>query len=364
MNKLQKLYDKFPFRSAKKFIPLAIENGFTKQEANKFLRDLPRDIKFTTQRNLMLPIYSNHMGAYQMDTLIQTKNASPRYFLIFININSRKMCAYPMKTKDADSVLKCLEHFVTKYNDVQSITSDQDHSYITQAVTDFFIEHHIDHQTTFANDHNRLGIINRAIKTLRDINHDRDFTLKSMNNCLHAYNNSVHSSTGIKPNQFSITDEINYINKMDKTTDEIKGKLVDIKPKTHVRIINDKTIMGKKRSNLSENAYIVDSKVKNKYIIKAKDKTAAEYPRYRLYPDTKAKLASTLGSKRAIIDYIQNYDKRKQKYNVRLSDGTNDSLTIKRIREGHPTKLSSEERLYWSQNKNKGSMPTDFIPYM
>ena len=305
MKKLQKLYEEYPFRSAKKFIPIAIENGFTRREANKFLSTIPRDIKYTNQSHLMLPIYGKSFGCYQMDTLIQTKEADPRYFLIAININSRKVYAYPMKNKNTNSVLEALNKFIKDASDIQSITSDQDHSYITQEVTEFFMKHHIDHQTTFTNDHNRLGIINRAIKTLRDLNHERDFTLDSMKKCLNAYNNSIHSSTNIKPNSFSIIDERDYIEKMNKITEDKTGKNNDLKPKTHVRIINDKNVIGKKRSNLSENAYIVDSKVKNKYIIKSKDNNVAEYPRYRLYPDTKAKLAKTIStkSKRGIIDH-------------------------------------------------------------
>ena len=73
------------------------------------------------------------------------------------------------------------------------------------------IDNKIDHQTTFTNDHNRLGIINRAIKTLRDINQERDFTVQSMNRALNAYNNSIHSSTGKEPNEFNQTDEEHYI---------------------------------------------------------------------------------------------------------------------------------------------------------
>ncbi|MBR6906981.1 hypothetical protein IKN40_00265, partial [bacterium] len=249
-------------------------------------------------------------------------------------------------------------------SDIQSITSDQDHSYITQEVTEFFMKHHIDHQTTFTNDHNRLGIINRAIKTLRDLNHERDFTLDSMKKCLNAYNNSIHSSTNIKPNSFSIIDERDYIEKMNKITEDKTGKNNDLKPKTHVRIINDKNVIGKKRSNLSENAYIVDSKVKNKYIIKSKDNNVAEYPRYRLYPDTKAKLAKTIStkSKRGIIDHIISYNKRSKKYNIAYADGSRDNLTLYKMREGHPTRLSPQELEYWS--KNKITMPSNIKAYL
>ena len=135
----------------------------------------------------------------------------------------------------------------------------------------------------------------------------------------------------------------------------------ELKPNTHVRIINDKTIMGKKRSNLSANAYKVDSKVRNKYIIKANDNTVAEYPRYRLVPDTKAKLASSFPNKqRAIVDHIDSY--KNKHYNVTFTDGTYDSLTIKKMREGRPTKLSPQELEYWSKNKSR--MPNDFKAYL
>ena len=362
MNKLEKLYERYHFRSPKKFVPIAIEHGFTKRDALSFLNTIPRDIKFTKQSELMLPIYGRHQGSYQFDTLIQSKTAEPRYFLIIININSRKLYAYPMNDKNTDSVHKALEDFVTKVKDVESMTSDQDHSYITDSMTNFFLSHHIDHQTTLANDHNRLGIINRAIKTLRDLNQSRDFTVKSMNRCLKAYNNSIHSSTQMKPNQFDKADEIEYIRKMDELTDSIQHRAKELKPHTHVRIIQDKTLMGKKRSNLTPNAYLIDSKVKNKYIIRAKDDSVAEYPRYRLVPDKKAKLASTIESKgkRAVIDHIESYNKKH--YKVKYADGSSGNLTLKQMREGRPTKLSPQELEYWSKNKSR--MPNDITAYL
>ena len=201
------LYNDFPFRSVKKFVPLAIKHGFTKQEAIKFLNSLAHDKKFDRQMKMMLPIFSRHVGGFQMDTLVQTKQANHRYFLILININSRKLYAYPMTNKNASSVLQALKQFIKEVKEIHSITSDQDAAYLNPSITQFMIDNHIDHQTTFTNDHNRLGIINRAIKTLRDINNERDFTNQSMKRALNAYNNSIHSSTNKEPNDFTKEDE-------------------------------------------------------------------------------------------------------------------------------------------------------------
>ena len=150
------LYEEFPFRSVKKFVPLAIKHGFTKQEAIQFLNSLAHDKKYDRQSKMMLPIFSRHSNGYQMDTLVQTSQASPRYFLIIININSRKLYAYPMNQKNSSEVMK-------------------------------------------------------ALKTLRDLNNDRDFTIQSMNKALIAYNNTIHSSTNKEPNEFTNEDEERYI---------------------------------------------------------------------------------------------------------------------------------------------------------
>ena len=346
---MKALYEQFPFKSAKKFVPHALKHGFNKQEALKFLDSLTHDKKFDRQTKMMLPIYARHSNSYQMDTLVQTKNASPLYFLILININSRKLYAYPMNNKNSSSVLSALESFINEVKDVSSITSDQDSSYLSPEITTFMIDHHIDHQTTFTNDHNRLGIINRAIKTLRDINQERDFTTESMDRALYAYNNSIHSSTGKEPNEFTSSDEEHYIQRKTHETDE-KANKFNLSKNTHVRIMNPPNQMEKKRSNLTNQSYKVAYKSGNKYVIKALDNTAAEYPRYRLVEDNKATLAQTLGTNRAIINDIISYSKGK--YKVRYDNNAVDTLPMRNLREGRPTRLSPLELQYW-RRKNK-----------
>ena len=347
---MKALYKEFPFKSASKFVPLAIKHGFTKSEALQFLDSLAHDKKYTRQTEMMLPIFGRRPNSYQMDTLVQTSNASPRYFLIIININSRKLYAIPMDAKNSPAVMKALKQFMKEVKQIHSITSDQDQAYLTPDITTFMIDNHIDHQTTFTNDHNRLGIINRAIKTLRDINQERDFTLQSMKRALNAYNNSIHSSTGKEPNDFTTEDENHYISKKTNETDE-RANRYNLKENSHVRVMNPPQLMKKKRMNLTDKAYKVAYKTGNKYVIKALDNTVSELPRYRLVQDNKAKLAKTLGTNRAIIDRIISYDKNK--YEVKYDDGTTDKIPIRNLREGRPARLSPLELQYWRRHKNK-----------
>ena len=134
---MDSLYQDFPFRSVKKFVPLAIKHGFTKQEAIRFLNSLAHDKKYDRQTKMMLPIFSRHKNGYQMDTLVQTSKANPPYFLIIININSRKLYAYPMSSKNSTSVLSALHSFINEVKQVQSITSDQDSAYLDSKVNKY-----------------------------------------------------------------------------------------------------------------------------------------------------------------------------------------------------------------------------------
>ena len=355
---MKALYEQYPFRSVRKFVPLALKNGFTKSEALKFLESLTHDKRYTRQTEMMLPIYGHKPGTYQMDTLVQSRGAQPRYFLILININSRKLFAYPMNSKDSTAVLNALKSFISEAS-CSSITSDQDKAYLSPEITKFMIDNKIDHQTTFTNDHNRLGIINRAIKTLRDINQDRDFTAQSMKKALNAYNNSIHSSTGKEPNDFTSTDEKHYIQVKTHETDE-KANKFNLSNGSHVRIMNPPTPLKKKRLNLTNEAYKVAYKSGNKYVVKALDNTASEYPRYRLVEDNKAKLAKTLGTNRGIINEIVGF--KNNKYKVRYDDRTVDTIPVANLREGRPTRLSRLELEYWRKHKN--NLPESIRAYL
>ena len=359
MTTINDVFKTFPFRSVNKFAPKAAKYGFSRSQAIAFLRSLTHDKKFTRQTQMMLPIYSRRPGGYQMDTLEQTPKADPRYFLVTINFNSRKLYAYPMRSKDSSAVLAALKKFTSEVDPVASplrgyshgvtsITTDQDSAYLSTQVTRFMLDHHIDHQTTFEHDHNRLGIINRAIKTLRDINRKRDFTEQTMKRALYAYNNSLHSSTGKEPNEFTAEDEEHYIQKKTHETDE-KANKFSLDKGAHVRVMTPPDHMTKKRSNLSMKAFKVAYKMGNKYVIRANDGTASEFPRYQLIQDDNAKLAKSMRTKRAIINDILSFSRNK--YKVRYDTGKVDTLPVRSLREGRPTRLSPLELSYWRGNK-------------
>ena len=357
MSSIEALHKKYPWNSISRFMPIATQHGFSKEDVRNYFKQFAHDKLSINHKQYYLPIFSNTPDAYQFDTII-----SRPPMLVFINVNTRKAYVYQMKNKTTSEVLRCLQQFVNTAHP-QELTSDQDPAYLSQSVIDFMLYNHIDYHTTEDNNHNILGIINRFVKTLRD--HVKDINdIKAVKQFVDAYNSQPHSSTGIAPNKFTRNDEMDYIMRMSYRDYKVRTqKDYTLKVGDKVRIVYDNQPLVKKRTNLSKEHYIIDSLDGNGYIIKAKDESIAYYPRHKLVKDSSGPLADTLDNgKRGIIKEILEYYPRSDKYKVIYTDNSVDTIKAKNLRETNPTSLGPLERDYWS--KNKGSIPSTIKAYV
>ena len=337
------LFKTYPWKTQSKFVPLAKRYGFTEQEAKNYLKEhVIHDVKVPKAK--YLPIYSKHSNAYQFDTFI---NKGLNY-LIFININTRKAYAYPLQGKGAKTVLNALQQFFHDVQNVYSLTSDQDTAYLSNEVLELIKSKNIVYNTTEDNNHNVLGIINRFMRTIRDmIGENRKIEEDEMNKLINAYNNTPHSSLKDKaPNDITEEDEIKYI----------KSKLgknpYHFETGDKVRIVKAKEPLSKRRNRVSKEAYIVDSKSGNQFLVKSKDESVDKYPGYQLIKTSvkNIPIAETLkGGKRGVIEKILSYDEKKNKYKIQYEGGVIDNIPAKNMREGAPTQLSRMELEYWSK---------------
>lgn len=365
---LEELFKDFPWRSKAKFIPLAKRYGFTDEKAvKKFLKTRAPHDKKVKQHDRMLPIYSNEGGEYHFDTMVCKERSKSCYYLVFININTRKAYAYHMKDKSALEVRLAFEKFFKEMEannkKVNILRSDQDAAYLSKSFTEYLAKKNVEYFTTEDNNHNILGIINRFMRTLRDLNDQNTFTESRMNKLIQEYNSSPHRSLGgVSPNDFTEEDEIRYISDKATATDIIKQR-INIKVGDRVRIILDKKVIGKNRSNLSKDCYIVDSKEGNSFIIKAEDGSIDRYSAYRLVKcDSRYPLAKTIKSgKRGIVEEILEYDVERDRYKVRYDEGTEEYIPSKNLRESAPLKLSKMEREYWAE---QDEVPRKIRKYM
>ena len=357
---VDEVYAKYPTNSLPKFKKIVNRYGFTDDDARDyFATKVVHDQRKPTPK--FMHIYSKVPHAFQMDTFIDHKGAGQPNYLMLINVNTRKAFAYEMQGKGAREVLRSLNEFIRAVPQCKAIISDEDAAYLSKSVLNFMREHDIIYTTTLDNDHNKLGIINRFMRTIRDMK-DRQ-PQNSIPELVTAYNDIPHTSLEYKtPNEITDADELAYIDKM-------KGQVnpYDFVPGDRVRLVLDKNPFTKKRTNLSKVAYIVDSKDGNQFLIRASDGSVDTVPGYKIVKSAHTiPLAATIKEgKRGIVKEIRSYNSKKDAYSITYempdNSAVKDTILSKNMREGHPTKLSTMERQYWMNQKSIPEQIRKFI---
>ena len=357
-NSLDELFAKFRWKTESKFVPLAKRYGFSEKDAKQFLKkQIIHDVKVPKAK--FIPIVSKHLNGFQMDTFINQKTKGGLNYLMLININTRKAYAYPIEGKGAKAVINALEQFFKEVPNVYSITSDQDAAYLSNDVLEYIRSKKISYRTTQDNNHNVLGIINRFIRTIRDlVGENRYIDEEEMSDLIDSYNNSPHKSLDGKcPNDITEQDELKYI--QTKSTENP----YDFKPNDKVRIVLAKEPFSKNRQNVTKDYYIVTGKKGNQFKVKSKDESVDLLPGYQLLKnkDPNIKFAKTLKEgKRGDVEEIVSYDEKKKKYHVIYEGGVKDFIPPRNLRESAPAKLSSMEREFWSTKKK---IPADILKW-
>ena len=375
---LEEIFRHTPYRSGTAFIDNAKKHGYTYSQAKRFLdRKVIHDQRAPKEK-LFIPIVSKSPGWYQMDTFINQKQANGVNYLMLINVNTRKAYAYMMRGKGAQQVKAALNQFIKDEPNCTSILSDQDAAYLSNEVLDWMTKHNIKYTTTTDDNHNNLGIINRFMRTIRDLAVNRglldekiwdhfdeetkEFIVgenwepsrtidpKEMKELVAAYNEHPHRITKVAPNNMTKEDEKEYIKyKKDDNNP------YDFQQGDKVRIVTDKNPLKKTRRQVSDFVYTVDSKAGNLFNVIAADKSVNAYPGYKL---VKAKgpvvMAKSLkDDKRGIVKTINGYDEKTDQYDVTFENDDREWRPSKYLREGNPTTLSRMERIYWLERKDK-----------
>ena len=209
-----------------------------------------------------------------------------------------------MFIKSSKEVLNALQQLIKDVPNVFSLTSYHDAPYLTNEVLEFINSHNIRFRTTEDNNHNVLGIINRFMRTIRDlIGKNIYIDENEMNNLIDVYNNSPYCSLNNKaPNDITEKDEQNYIQ-----TKSINNPYYFMSG-DKVRVVLEPNPLSKKSSRVSKEAYFFYSKSGNQFLIRAKD----EYPGYRLIKTSYKILGETIkNGKRRSVDKIISYDEKK-----------------------------------------------------
>ena len=376
--RVNEIVDELRFRSFDK-VYATVKNelpNVTKKEVRKVLMMRKKDKRL--RRNQIKPyqikIFSRSLNTWFMDLLDNGKENEPRYWFIFIGTNNRYGVALPLNSKNAEDVRDALNIFISEFSPAK-LTSDQEKAFMEKRNIELMKENNILLQTVPERNHSSLSLIDRFIRTLRDMNRVVDgeidkqsideefksFSIEKMDELIDIYNNTYHSAIKCTPKEMFDNEELEkeYIfNCMDKHEKQKRIEDFELKENEFVRYVIDKDPLKKKRYNVSNESYKIAGKEGKHYILEAADGTTMIKPRYKLVRAdvNKYQQAKTIdGAWNGVIKEIISFDKRTNKYKVKFDDGNNgeyiDNIPVSYLRGRFPTRMSKIEKEFFKNQK-------------
>ena len=344
-----------------------------KKEVRKVLMMRKKDKRL--RRNQIKPyqikIFSRSLNTWFMDLLDNGKENEPRYWFVFIGTNNRYGVALPLNSKNAEDVRDALNEFITEFSPAK-LTSDQEKAFMEKRNIELMKEKKVLLQTVPERNHSSLSLIDRFIRTLRDMNRVVDgeinkqstdeefksFSIEKMDELIDIYNNTYHSSIKCTPKEMFDNEELEkeYIfNCMDKHEKQKRIEDFELKENEFVRYVIDKDPLKKKRYNVSNESYKIAGKEGKHYILEAADGTTMIKPRFKLVRAdvNKYQQAKTIdGAWNGVLKEIISFDKRTNRYKVKFDDGNNgeyiDNIPVSYLRGRFPTRMTKIENEFFS----------------
>jgi len=196
-------------------------------------------------------------------------NNGYRYILTIVDIYSRYIWAIGLKNKKAEDVIAAFEKLFADRKPA-ILSSDNGKEFLNKKMTKFLHENHIFQRTNEPGDHNHMGIIERANKTVKTILFKYSAATGNKNwvnvieSICDGLNHSIHSTTKRRP------------------VDVVSGLAVPVKQRdvsvkiipegTEVRIVINKGQFGKGyEARWSKALYTIAGRKGNRYYIQDKN---------------------------------------------------------------------------------------------
>ena len=166
--------DKTHLRSTRKITPHVKRKhpNVTEQQIKAVNKTRPKDSYSHEPSRYYYPVFANHHHAFQMDLLEQGRerpDTFPAYFLILININTRYAHAIPTERKTKEAINEILSTFISTHP-VTSIVCDDESAFTSKIVLNTLTSHNVSLRIITEQRHSALSIVDRFIRTLRDMN--------------------------------------------------------------------------------------------------------------------------------------------------------------------------------------------------
>jgi hypothetical protein len=298
---------------------------------------LPKDVHKVgadPRQHYYHPIFTPYHGGYQIDLLQQSENGNPPFYLIAINVNTKYAYAYPLRGKDEKSVEGALRKFVSeagKPEKVAHVSADWESAWAGNKVTSFLESQGITSKLITDQQHSALGVIDRFIRTLRDMaekEDKRDISPSEMEHLLDLYNNSVHSAIGMTPAEMNGNRKAEKKYIFQKLYEQERREQIsdyNLSIGRYVRFMIPRKMTEKRRYQVSKDVVKIVKRDGNGYICMAADGSVRTFQRWRLFPVKSMegyKMYPSFGERgkgRGIIEAVigEGHGKQKGKYQVK-----------------------------------------------
>jgi hypothetical protein len=321
-DRLAQLIRESGFKSAYKVIPYvrSKSSDYTPRQIMSAMRNVkglvvrdeyPRDTQRTVQHVYYRPVFGRVRGTYMIDLINKSagKGSSlyPRYFSVAVNVNTKYCYAYRLTSKTSKNILDALKKWKTEAGAVNQITADREQGWVSKQVQDWANENGIVMKLTNSENHTTLSVVDRQIRTLRDMLNRpitgketkaslRDFSNASITRLINNYNNSPHSALKSEDGKL-MTPEFVQKNKdaekrlIFKKLYEEANKEQDpeihkweLKIGDNVRFILPKIAFQKRRYQISQQTVKITGRDGYNYVCSALDGTTHTFARWRLFP--------------------------------------------------------------------------------
>jgi hypothetical protein len=294
-------------RSEKKIIHwIRVEKGrmdISKDRIKEVLDSMPKDIYKVgadPSKHYYHPIFTPFVGGFQVDLLQGSKKGRIPFFFVAINVNTRYAYAFKMKNKSSEELLRALEKLESAVEKVGQgklvyITGDEERAWNGGGINQWLVDHKIRVKLFPSERHSALGMIDRFIRTLRDMNAKgergeqggRDLSPEMMKKLIGIYNRSLHAETGMTPEEMEdnpkeqkayIIKKVYEENRREKITD------YDLDVGDWVRFMIPRSMMKKRRYQVTPDVVKIVGKNGRAYVLKAADGREKTMDRWRLFP--------------------------------------------------------------------------------
>ena len=293
---------------------------------------------------------------------------TPRYWHVFVGVNNRYLDVYPLDGKSNDDVQQSLRRFINKYHP-EKLTSDNEPAFTSKSTCQLCSERGVKLFIVTDKQHSSLGVIDRVIRTLRDMNtpkhhHEQShhkqfntFSVAKMNRLKNEYNNHHIETLKCTPQEMfdDPEKEKKFIYRMQKYKNVQRGiHDFTLKQGDFVRYRINKDPLVKRRYRYSPESYKVVGKERGMYIIQAADGTSLLIPRWKLIPadpDRYPHKTTIPGTSKGTIERIVSYDPATDKYQVVFEGSPKEyTVTAAEMRHRTPQVMTALEKQFFAAN--------------